>query len=72
MNTKNNTAQKHNVEQLRDKLWEVIARIEEDPAFVKQAVEINNAAGKLIQTAKVQLEYHALRKEKPSIAFLGK
>lgn len=60
----------NNIEVLRDKLWSVIERIEKDPRFVSQAVEINNAAGKLINTAKVQMEYHHLRKEKPEIAFL--
>jgi hypothetical protein len=29
-----------------------------------------NLAGKMINSAKVQLEYHALRKDKPSIKFL--
>lgn len=60
-----------NIETLRAKLWTVIERIEKDPRFVSQACEINNAAGKIIQSAKVQLEYHALRKEKPSIGFFG-
>jgi hypothetical protein len=32
--------------------------------------EINNAAGKAIATVKLQLEYAALRKEKPNIPFL--
>jgi hypothetical protein len=60
----------NNIETLRTKLWDVIGRIETDPSFVAQAVQINNAAGKLISTAKVQLEYHALRKEIPIIEFL--
>jgi hypothetical protein len=29
-----------------------------------------NLAGKMINSAKVQLEYHALRKDTPSIKFL--
>jgi hypothetical protein len=61
----------HNIEKLREKLWSVIERIEKEPRFVSQAVEINNAAGKLINSAKVQMEYHHLRKEKPDIAFLS-
>lgn len=59
-----------NIEDLRAKLWSVIERIEKEPRFVAQAVEINNAAGKLINSAKVQMEYHHLRKEKPEIGFL--
>lgn len=37
----------------------------------KAAVEINNTAGKIISTAKVQIGYHQLRGEKPKIPFLG-
>lgn len=37
----------------------------------KQAVEVNNTAGKIIATAKVQLGYHQLRGEVPDIPFLG-
>jgi len=36
----------------------------------KDAVEINNTAGKIISSAKVQLAYAALRGEKPEIEFL--
>ena len=37
----------------------------------KDAVEINNTAGKIIASAKVQLAYHALRGERPEIPFLN-
>lgn len=37
----------------------------------KDAVEINNTAGKIISSAKVQLAYHALRGETPNIPFLA-
>lgn len=59
-----------NIEDLRIELAESIERLKKDPRYCAQAVEINNAAGKMIQSAKVQIEYHALRKEKPDIAFL--
>lgn len=36
----------------------------------KDAAELNNCVGKMIGLAKVQLEYHAARKEKPELAFL--
>jgi hypothetical protein len=36
----------------------------------KEAGELANVAGKMINSAKVQLEYYALRKETPSIKFL--
>ena len=37
----------------------------------KEAIEANNTAGKIISAAKVQLAYHALRGEQPSIPFLA-
>lgn len=37
---------------------------------VKTAAEMNNTAGKIIHTQRVQLEYAALRKEEPDIAFM--
>jgi len=37
---------------------------------VKVAAEMNNTAGKIIHTQRVQLEYAALRKEEPDIAFM--
>lgn len=58
------------IEDLRTELAESIERLKKDPRYCPQAVEINNAAGKMIQSAKVQIDYHALRKEQPEIAFL--
>ncbi len=58
------------IEDLRGELAESIERLKKDPRYCAQAVEINNAAGKMIQSAKVQIEYHALRKEQPTIKFL--
>ena len=37
---------------------------------IKDAVEINNTAGKIINTAKVQIAYSALRGDTPYIPFL--
>jgi hypothetical protein len=37
---------------------------------VKTAAEMNNTAGKIIHAQRVQLEYAALRKEEPDIAFM--
>lgn len=37
----------------------------------KDVAEINNTAGKIISSCKVQLEYHAMRGEEPDIAFLN-
>jgi hypothetical protein len=35
----------------------------------KEAAELTNCVGKMIGLAKVQLEYHALRKESPRMNF---
>lgn len=37
----------------------------------KEAAELTNTVGKMIGLAKVQLEYHALRKETPTMTFFG-
>jgi len=37
---------------------------------VKIATEMNNTAGKIINTQRVQLEYAELRKEQPDIEFM--
>ena len=37
---------------------------------VKIATEMNNTAGKIINTQRVQLEYAELRKEQPDIDFM--
>lgn len=57
--------------QLRDRLANLFDGIETGTIDHKKAREMSNAAGKMISTAKVQVEYFALRKEKPKIAFLA-
>jgi hypothetical protein len=37
----------------------------------KEAAELTNCVGKMIGLAKVQLEYHALRKDVPNMTFFG-
>lgn len=37
----------------------------------KEAAELTNCVGKMIGLAKVQLEYHALRKEAPTLTFFS-
>lgn len=37
----------------------------------KDAAELTNCVGKMIGLAKVQLEYHALRKEAPQMTFFA-
>lgn len=55
---------------LRDELAEVFDQLKSGEIKPKEAGELANVAGKMINSAKVQLEYYALRKEVPNIPFL--
>lgn len=59
-----------NVVELREVLAETIEGLKSGEVTHKQATEIANLAGKMINSAKAQLDYHALRKDEPSIKFL--
>jgi len=59
-----------NVTELRDELAKVFAELKSGAIKPKEAAELNNTAGKMINSAKVELEYYALKGEKPSIEFL--
>ena len=55
---------------LRNELSEVFDKLNLGLIKPKEAGELANVAGKMINSAKVQLEYYALRKETPTIEFL--
>lgn len=59
-----------NIKDLVDELSALFGKIETGEVDVKVAGEMNNTAGKIINAQKVQLEYAALKKVAPSIAFL--
>lgn len=59
-----------NITDIRDQLIEVFSGLRNGTVEIKDAVEINNTAGKIINTAKVQIAYSALRGEAPYIPFL--
>jgi len=59
------------VEELRGQLSEVFAGLKAGTIKPKEAAELANLAGKMINSAKVQVEYFALRKEAPEINFLA-
>jgi len=59
-----------NVTDLRDRLSTVFNNLESGEIEAQKASELANIAGKMINSAKVQIEYYALRKEQPSISFL--
>lgn len=56
--------------ELRDELAQVFAQLKAGELKPSEAAELANLAGKMIASAKVQVEYYALRKEPPDIAFL--
>lgn len=56
---------------LRDELADVFAKLKAGAIKPGEAKEFANLAGKVIASAKVQVEYYALRKESPNIAFLA-
>ena len=59
-----------NITDLRKELITVFDGLKHGALTPAVATELNNAAGKIIATVKVQLEYSTLREEKPCIPFL--
>lgn len=59
-----------NIETLRRTVLATIPLVLRKKMSPVVAKEISNAAGKAIDSVKVELEYAAARKEKPAIAFL--
>lgn len=60
-----------NVEELRAQLSAVFVGLQNGSVQHKDASEFANLAGKIINSAKVQVEYYTLRKETPVIPFLS-
>lgn len=60
-----------NVIELRDQLCIVFDEIRAGQVPAPKARELVNAAGKIINSVRLELEYAALRKEVPIIEFLG-
>ena len=59
-----------NAEELRDELAQTFAQLKAGAIKPSEAAELANIAGKMISSAKVQVEFYALRKEMPDIKFL--
>lgn len=59
------------IQQLRDDLVEAYESLKADPRKLCQVAELANTAGKIIGTVKIELEYAALRRERPEIPFIG-
>lgn len=56
--------------ELRAALAQVFAQLKAGEIKPSEAAELANLAGKMIASAKVQVEYAALRKDAPEIHFL--
>ena len=59
-----------NAEELRFELAQTFAQLKAGEIKPSEAAELANLAGKMIGSAKVQVEYYALRKEQPRIDWL--
>jgi site-specific DNA-adenine methylase len=55
---------------IRNDLVNVFNKLRDGTMESKEAAEINNTAGKIIASIKVQLDYATLRGERPDISFL--
>ena len=60
----------NNANELRRELSAVFKGLRDGSIKSSDAAELANLAGKMINSAKAQVEYYALRKEAPSIQFL--
>ncbi len=60
-----------NCEELRDSLSLVFADLRAGKIKPADAAQFANLAGKLISSAKVQIEYYTMRRETPAIEFLA-
>lgn len=63
MTTRKKKAKISNVNDLRNNLSDVFEALRAGNIAHKEAKEISNLAGKMINSAKVQLDYHGLRKD---------
>lgn len=59
-----------NCDELRDALALVFDRLKAGEIKPVEAAEMANIAGKMINSAKAQIEYYTIRKESPRINFL--
>jgi len=60
----------NNITELRDELCKVFDALRDGTIEVKTAAEMNNTAGKIINSVRVQLEYAEINDAKTKIPFL--
>lgn len=59
-----------NCKELRDNLAQVFEDLRANKIDAGKAAELANIAGKMINSAKAQIDYYSLTKDAPSIDFL--
>lgn len=59
-----------NCDELRQELALIFEKLKAGEIKPGEAAELANLAGKMIGSAKVQVEYYAMRNEAPTIVFL--
>ena len=62
----------NNIVELRKELKSLFHDLRSGEVEVKTASEMNNEAGKIINTIQVELEYYSLLGDKPTIDYLEK
>lgn len=60
-----------NITTLRNELYSAFRGLRSGEVDVKVAAEMNNTAGKIINTLRTELQYAELRGEAPNISFLN-
>lgn len=59
-----------NVTELRDELAKVFEGVRDKKTDPRDAAEMNNTAGKMINTLKVEIDYNMMMKNNKNIKFL--
>lgn len=67
---KNELAPTTTITDLRNKLLDVFDSLRANAIPLPKAKEMANVAGKIINSAKVQIEYAAAKKETPELPFM--
>ena len=60
-----------NVAEMRDELQKAFFELKEEKLSPRIMTELNNAVGKMTASVKAELQYYALRQEKPEIPYLS-
>lgn len=60
-----------NITEMREQLSTLFVQLKAGAIDTKVAAEMNNTAGKIINSLRVELDYSEQRKEMPLISFLG-